>query len=211
MASRQVVLLTPLESSHPQLSPSSHRINLMNTDFPVVDPLYFQTLTTCPPANLFALSLLHFDGGVYPPPPLPFAELTFRRLDVETICKFFNRNTYKKKGVPPSIRGNPVQQFRPSPDSAAWSTTCTTNTTRLRHDIGVGNLSPQDRFPTLLHSCHAETEICAGFGISTMPEVCAKKQTEPQSKTQHLSVQDREPAGFQTRFAGLGRELGNSL
>jgi len=45
MPSRLVVLLTPLGSPHPPLSPSSHQINLMNTDFPVVDPLSFQTLT----------------------------------------------------------------------------------------------------------------------------------------------------------------------
>jgi len=66
MASSQVVLLTSLESSHPQPSPSRRRINLMNIDFPVVDPLYFQTLTTCPSANPFLLSFIHFDGGVYP-------------------------------------------------------------------------------------------------------------------------------------------------
>ena len=104
MASRQVVLLTPLESPHLQPLPSSHLINLMNIGFPVVDPFSFQTLATCPSVNLFVLSFIHFDGGgVYPPSPavasaiedsdlvgkagrpLLTAELTFRRLDVRTL------------------------------------------------------------------------------------------------------------------------------
>jgi hypothetical protein len=66
MPSRQVVLLTPLESSHPQPSPSSHRINLMNTDFPVVDPHSFQTLTGVHFAtHLFSCSCRN--GGGYTP------------------------------------------------------------------------------------------------------------------------------------------------
>jgi hypothetical protein len=68
MASRQVVLLTPLESSQPQVSPSRHRINRVNRYFPVVDPLYVQALTGCPSANPFLSMIFHFDGGVYPHP-----------------------------------------------------------------------------------------------------------------------------------------------
>ena len=85
MATRQVVLLTPLESPHPQRSPSSHRINLMNTDFPVVHPLYFQTLT----GVHFATPLLPISyrngGGCTTLPPAPSAELTFRRIDIWTL------------------------------------------------------------------------------------------------------------------------------
>jgi hypothetical protein len=88
MPSRQVVLLTPLESSHPQLSPSRHRIKLMNTKIPVVDPFYFQTLTGVHFAtHLFSRSCRN--GGGYTPlarhslakagPP------TFRRLNVWTF------------------------------------------------------------------------------------------------------------------------------
>ena len=107
-----------------------------------------------------------------------------------------------------SIRENPVQQFRSSPDSVASSAACTTDTTRLRYDIGVRNLSPQDRFPTPPRPCHAETEIGTAFRISTMLEVCATEQTAPQSTMQYLSVQDRELARFQTRSAGLGESWG---
>jgi hypothetical protein len=92
MPSRQLVLLTPLESSHPQPSPSSHRINLMNIDFPVVDPLYFQTFTGVHFAtHLFSCSCRN--GGGYTPLPNPDVPM-FGRLDVQTICKFFTCNTY---------------------------------------------------------------------------------------------------------------------
>jgi hypothetical protein len=80
MVSRQIFLLTPLESFHPQLSPSSHRINRVNRHFPVLDPLYFQTLAGCPFANPFLSMIFHFDGGVYPPHPAPS---TFLGCDVQ--------------------------------------------------------------------------------------------------------------------------------
>jgi len=71
MPSRQVVLLTPLESSHPQQSPSRHRINRVNRDFPVVDPLCFQMLTGVHFAtHLFSCSSRN--GGGYTPLP-PFS------------------------------------------------------------------------------------------------------------------------------------------
>ena len=93
MATRQVVLLTPLECSHPQLSPSSHRINVMNTDFPVVDPLYLQTFTGVHFAtHLFSCSCRN--GGGYTPllnPDVP----TFKRLDVWTIRKLLTCNIYE--------------------------------------------------------------------------------------------------------------------
>ena len=82
MASPQVVLLTPLESSHPQPSPSGHRIKLMNTDFPVLDPLYFHTFT----GVHFATPLLpisYRNGGGCTLSPI----LTFRRLDVWTFIQ----------------------------------------------------------------------------------------------------------------------------
>ena len=87
MPSRQVVPLTPLESSHPLLSPSRHRINLMNTDFPVGDPSYFQTFTGAHFAtHLFSHSCR--DGGGYTPLPVlaPILDLwTFRPLDLWTL------------------------------------------------------------------------------------------------------------------------------
>jgi hypothetical protein len=85
MPSRQVVLLTPLESSRPQPSLSRHRINLMNIDFPVVDPLYFQTLTGVYFAtHLFPTSYRN-GGGCTPLSAAPSAELTLRRLDIWTL------------------------------------------------------------------------------------------------------------------------------
>src|SRR4249920_1774377 len=63
MASRQVVLLTPLESPQPPLSPSCHLINLVNTKFPVVDPLSFQTLTGVHFATHLFSSLSRNGGG----------------------------------------------------------------------------------------------------------------------------------------------------
>jgi hypothetical protein len=81
MASHQAVLpcpeerrVNPLESFHPQPLPSRHRINLMNTDFPVVDLLSFHTLTTIKFHNPFRFTLIQIAPGVYPPSVAPSAK-----------------------------------------------------------------------------------------------------------------------------------------
>ena len=79
MVSRQVFLLTPSVSSRLRPLPPGHRINRVNRDFTVKHPFCFQMFTTCPFANLFILSSLHFDGGVYPPPSVPSDRNFFRK------------------------------------------------------------------------------------------------------------------------------------
>jgi hypothetical protein len=126
MASHQAVLpcpeerrVTPLESFHPRPLPSRHRINLMNTDFPVVDLLSFHALVGTHFATLL-FSISCRNGGYTPfktkvflylcsnershCSPKPFRSNTYtssHKCSFQRIysnANFFRCNTYKKTG-----------------------------------------------------------------------------------------------------------------
>ena len=120
MASRQVVLLTPLEFSHPRPLPSSHQIKRVHRAFCKKQPFYFQALAGCPFCKSFLLLFINGMGG-YPPSrqkSLPYlcsserrscSPKSFRRNTYTTsrkcsfqktygIANFFRCNTYKKPG-----------------------------------------------------------------------------------------------------------------
>src|SRR4029077_8672913 len=63
MASRQVVLLTPLESFHPRPLPSRYRINRVHPAFCKKQPFYFQALAGCPFCKSFPLLFINGMGG----------------------------------------------------------------------------------------------------------------------------------------------------
>jgi hypothetical protein len=118
MASRQAVLLTPLESFHPRLLPSRHRINRVHPAFCKKQPFSFHALAGTHFATLL-FSILCRNGGYLPSrqkscspyssetsprSPKPFKRNTYT---ISRKCSFqrtyrkansFRINTYKKPG-----------------------------------------------------------------------------------------------------------------
>jgi hypothetical protein len=100
MASRQAVLLTPLESSHLRPLPSSHLINPVHRAFSRKQPFCFHAIAECPSRNSFLLIFMHFDGGcrgAHPSSHTPFKPNALRLrpfLHASSSPKPFRSNTY---------------------------------------------------------------------------------------------------------------------
>jgi hypothetical protein len=67
MASRQAVLLTPLESFRTRLLPSRHRINRVHSTLSKKQPFSFHALAGCPFRNSFLFKFMPWMGGTLLP------------------------------------------------------------------------------------------------------------------------------------------------